>query len=459
MVDSNAKLHSFKDRINKYSYLYLSSFFWVVFISQILSLVVPIDFKINLLFALLGIFFGLYYLFDIRKFVLMDVIVLVYMAYILFNGFSIDYLNHWKYLYRAIVVQFAWIFFYFIGRKTYYSTELIIKNMQKPLIFCMICGLVFFIYPPSWYMQMKMEQLSFGYTEKDTFETFRLSSFWGHPYVISYAVFIYYTYIINKLFSQGSNKMLVLQVLICLIVLLLAQMRVAILMFLVAFVYHVLVYTGKKIKKFIFTILLTIALSSSLVYVFYSYIPVPVQEYVESRILGLTEEEEMTGRFEHTGGGISVANELWGNGFGRYDYEARQQGKFAIVDNEYQNHYAELGYIGLFFLISILLLSIVRFFWSPSLHIEFLLLVFSIIACIGASVFSNHHQYAYFFWFCIGRLWNSKYIKIIKRKNKRISRLKNSFRQKRHLKKNECFPREVFVNTEKPLCMHEAFTN
>ena len=105
-----------------------------------------------------------------------------------------------------------------------------------------------------------------------------------------------------------------------------------------------------------------------------------------------------------------------GDGLGRYDYLAREFGKWAIVDNEFQNHIAELGYFGASLLILMLLFTTFRCYKNKWLFVENSVVFFFVSAMIGASVLSNPHQFNYIFWYTLGLLWSDKYIICKRRK-------------------------------------------
>lgn len=124
-------------------------------------------------------------------------------------------------------------------------------------------------------------------------------------------------------------------------------------------------------------------------------------------MLQFFESDSMSNRFEHTAGGIESYT-LLGDGLGRYGYLAREYGKWAIVDNQFQCHLAELGYIGFTLLLFILFFTLKKCIRQKSLLIENSIFAFFCVAMLGASVLSNHHQFNYLFWYIVGCLWTQK---------------------------------------------------
>ena len=109
-----------------------------------------------------------------------------------------------------------------------------------------------------------------------------------------------------------------------------------------------------------------------------------------------------------------------GEGFGKYQLIARQYNKYAIIDNQYANTLAELGYFGLGLLVLIILLSLYRMFTHQKYYIEICVVLFFFINWFGASSLINSSQYAYIFWFCLGRLWSDSNYTYFDSTNNRI---------------------------------------
>ena len=121
----------------------------------------------------------------------------------------------------------------------------------------------------------------------------------------------------------------------------------------------------------------------------------------------VSEESYYDERLEFTSGGVTDYS-LFGDGVGYYGYTARENGRWAIVDQEFQEHLAESGYMGFTMLVIILTMSIFRCYRQRVMTIECSIVLFYIIAMIGASVLSNHHQYNYMFWFALGKIWTDQ---------------------------------------------------
>lgn len=408
------------NRIIKIASWMLSSFFFLILLLRLFNMV-SIDLH---LLQIMNVTFFLAGIFCMRKtsMVSFDIIIVLYIAYMLLNGLIIDYNYHGEFLYRALLIHVFPVMCYFIGRYTKIDIDIYLDRMKWPILFAMICGIVFYFLHPSWYVSMKEAQLQEYANEMRIAEIYRLSSFWGHPYALAYATFLYSIFI-TKLLICGIYKkkdmiICTLILFICIAVLLLAQLRVTIVVYALSIVYMIGFLRQESPTKKIKMIFILTFLVVSLFYLIVQLDSNNI-EYITNHITNLMEENSMSNRFEHTAGGITSYS-LFGDGLGRYGYPARTHGMWAIVDNEFQCHIAELGYIGISLLCSIILLTVLRCIKRSRLVLENIIISFFFLSMIGASVLSNHHQYNFIFWYTLGLLWSNKYkcVKMIKSKEK-----------------------------------------
>lgn len=385
-----------------------SNFFLIVFIKRILEFISIDIYLFQILYIVSGLF-GTCCIFKIKNKKIIDIVIVTYILYITLNALSFNYPHHWQYVYKAFIFQYTPIFCYFIGRTQIISTEYIIEKMRFPILFCMIAGLYFYFATPSWYIVMKESQLNDYASETYRQEIYRLSSFWGHPYYIGYATTIYVIYIFYRLkyFNYNATKSIVKYkdifiAILCITVLILAQLRITIFCSIIIYVYYNL--NNKYLFGSIIKILLSLSLLAGLSLYLFQQISPETSSYIMEHITVLFNTEMYGNRFDATSGGLDL-DTIFGYGFGRYDATARGFGKFALLDNEYQNHLAELGYIGLFLLIIIFAYTLCKvFIYGYQNKLESALFLFFILAAVGASVLSNETQYNYILWFVIGNL-------------------------------------------------------
>lgn len=392
-----------KKAIQKGEYFLLCNFFLIYAIAQLFLLLGLVDLHINQFFHLgLGVC-GVYYLFK-NNLRLFDSIILLYLFYLLLNGVLIDYDGHWQCFYRTLPIQIASIFCYFIGRFSKIEITEVLLKMKLPWICLSIIGLYCFFILPSWYIKMKTEQLGMGYTDNQYLSVFRLSSIWGHPYQITYATFFFGIYLIYDYVNKKTERYGLLFLMLCCLVLLLGQIRAAIGGLVVSLMIILLkshkAGVGKWVKISILSFLIAIGVILILSLVDNSQL----NSYIVNHMQEFLSGENMTDRLDYTSGGIKDYS-LFGDGFGRYGYEARLQDRYAIVDSEYQKHLAEVGYFGFAFLLLFIVFTLIKSIKKRIHTLELCVILFYCFAMIGASTLSNPHQFGFMFWFCLGKLW------------------------------------------------------
>ena len=399
-------------KIDKLVFCIVGNFFLWVSLSRILSLF-GISFNLFRVFQISGVLIAFYYLLKIKKNGF-DLLIMLYLTYILVNMIMIDYNYHGEMSYYAFIAQIIPVFFYYIGRgNVSLSMQEVIKRMKWPILISIVCGLFFFVQPPNWYMQMKLDQTNEVTNDYSMLEIFRLSSFWGHPYQVGYATLLYFSYLMYDSIKNGIGKekkgIRIASMLLCIICLILAQLRVTIAVALLLLFYFIfLEKRDNKVSLFLsifFAVIIVIGIS-----LYFINSNSDLSNYIYEHTAMIFNQEDYTNRFEHTAGGITNYS-LFGDGFGRYGFLAREHNGWALVDHEFQRHLAELGYVGCGFLIIILSLTFRYCFLNKDLALETGVFLFFVISMIGASVLSNEHQYNFIFWFCIGRIWNTIYNK------------------------------------------------
>lgn len=396
--------------INGTSWL-LSSFFLLTLLLRLFN-IIDIDLHLTQIMSVAFLFAGLC---CVRKIKVhgFDSLVLLYLFYMILNGLLIDYHHHWKFLYRALLAHVFPVMCYFIARYTQIDIGNYLTKMKWPILFAMTCGIAFYFLHPSWYVAMKESQIKEYATEMSISGVYRLSSFWGHPYVLGYATFLYCVIVTYKLLLGLKNRKELMFYLftafVCIVVLLLAQLRVTIVVYALSIIYMILSCKQESLSRKMWKIL-ELALCLILFAFIFLQFASESMDYISSHMLNLTEDNSMSDRFEHTAGGVNFFS-LFGDGLGRYGYPARDYGMWAIVDHEFQCHVAELGYFGVSLLCCIILLTTLKCFKRLHLVVENSILFFFFMAMLGASVLSNSHQYNYIFWYTLGLVWSANYKK------------------------------------------------
>lgn len=398
-----------KNPIKNIGTFFIAHFFLFTLGMQLFKLT-GMDLHIQQIMSICIFLSGIYYLTKFKHNSYFDSVIIVYILYMFFTTVLTNKIDYSMYFPRALYCHIFPVFCYFIGRNSQLSTEKVLSNMKWPILIAMICGIYFFFSMPEWYLRIKQEQLTSN-NEIHMMKIFRLSSFWGHPYPIAYATLLYTIYLIShtvKGIIKTKHEKISTYILlgICIIVLLLAQLRVTLVIAVLSFLF--LTYISKNSNKKTIFLLAIIISVFFVIYIFTTQLASSEFDFITNHIMEFFEEDALNNRFEHTAGGINGYS-LFGDGVGYYGFLARENNRWAIVDQEFQCHLAELGYWGFSLLLIIIASTVVRIikiYKNEKHSVDIMIFVFFTVAMLGASVLSNHHQYNYLFWFSLGHLWN-----------------------------------------------------
>ena len=395
----------------KFSHFSICNFFLIILLLRLNELFVStLDLYIIQLFFIINALCGIVLIRGTIK-NLMDLLVVIFIIYNILNGIIIDYPHHHFLFYKAFICELSAIFFYFIGRNVDWNINEILAKTKYPLLFAAFCGICSFFMMPSWYLNMKSAMLedSSGY-EGAVGETFRLSSFWGHPYQLGYAIAIFSSYSIMNCFNNPNKKYYIILSTFLFLVLILCQLRVCILFYILVFIYHFII-NGKETFFIKISLLSVVALLFIIIlYYLLNFLSPDQLDYIITHTDQLLESGAVDDRLEYTKMGLNndIFDSFFGYGVGHFSQNARVFNIPALVDCEYQKKLAELGFFGFSIFIMIIIGAILK------LSKEFKdntcansIVLFYVIASIGASCISNVHQYPYMFWFALGCLFNS----------------------------------------------------
>ena len=110
-------------------------------------------------------------------------------------------------------------------------------KLKYPIIAAAVFGLVFYFFPPGFYVSMKSTSLSDSTNLDAYYEIFRLSSFWSHAYTLAYALTIFLIYYFDYVMQKGWTLINTVLILFLFVVLVFAQMRVCIFSALLSFIF------------------------------------------------------------------------------------------------------------------------------------------------------------------------------------------------------------------------------
>lgn len=336
--------------------------------------------------------------------------------YIIYNLISIvNYINNdipLNIFFTELRNQIIPILFFFIGNNSKETDNKFYSGILLGSLYLFITGIILYFTMPSWYLTWKLTTLADWIPDVDQsfVSKYGLSSFFATSYHTGYLSIISISILLGQSLWKKINTYILLQFFVALIVLLLAQQRIAWLAFGFFFViYSVYIYKNKHAKPNVFLIIVL-----AIILIIISVLN------TNSQILSIY--EILQSRFESIDSAVSERSSTWiisitsifemlfGHGFGMASHSAGQYGFIEIADGNFFKLFYEIGLIGISILIWIMTITLFRCVKNfKVLMPEFYITFFVSIACIGATPFSMPLIIC-IYWFCVGRIWNNKYI-------------------------------------------------
>ena len=331
----------------------------------------------------------------------MDGWILVFILYQLISYLFSNY--PFSLFYYGIKAQIVPIAFYFIGRNRLFSDNKFLVRMKWSMMFAFICGLILYFWSPGWYIARKTIDLTASSSTNAFYEVTRLSSFWPWSYAMGYGSLYFIMYFAkDALFKKGN-----LQIYCCLItsllVLFFAQQRVSIAFFIVFMV--IISFWSNVDKKRILKVWLLICLFGIILFLWITnHADTDFIDYILNRSLN-SDENIISQRFELFSSFWNVS--ILGEGLGKYGHSALIYNMPSITDCEYIRFMAELGIIGCVIFFYICFKTIYKAFCLRKYCIfELCIILFFLVAMIGATPFENLSMQPFLFWYCLGRIYS-----------------------------------------------------
>ena len=409
-----------------WNFLFMN-FMWLYIISALATLAgqfIPV----LQIFMLICYIYGALQLVQIKNINFLDGIILIYSTYALVSSIGIDYPNHLHFLIHAFIFQVCPLMCYFIARNNEISLESVFKRMLVPMVIVMILGLYFYYAEPQWYTAIKWAIIYERYgnyaSQNSIIEQMRLTSIFSSSYYIAFATFFFSTYLLYALnfrtLSTSQKFLYVVLLVICVLVIILANHRTTILGFMISYAYCFLKGTNKSTRKYM-------VLGGGVIAIIFIAIVFSSEEYmnyISARFQSVTTEEGYQERLEHTGGEQNLLS-LFGDGYGRHSLRAREYGGWALIDSQYQKELGELGIVGFtMFMIILLVTGFKAINKRYDAGLELCIFLFFIEAFIGASCLAIDSEYSFIFWYVLGKI-NQKSINWRKKRNLSVPDKKN----------------------------------
>lgn len=359
----------------------------------------------------LTLFLFAIYQFASKRLKVGDILVLIYMTYCVC---SIIINDNWHIGKSAIKMDMFPIAYYALARFHPSKANTMMDNMKWPLIFAMICGLYLYVNPPGWYTAWKMRNWTTEGNEFLFYERMRLSGFWPWSYWLGYGSLFFIMYQMKKyVFDNIRDKYFSIWICIAILVLFLAQQRVAIVYFFVYFVALTWFATryNHNAGKLLIRIWLVIILGAVSIIFALNYIDESgLVEYVLNRSVNREDNliEERFNLYKHLFNNIS----FWGDGMGQHSHEIfymTGDHTNAITDCDYLRLLNEIGYMGFTILCMVILYSIKKGLKNIKVNFfELNIVGFLLVAMIGANPFELAILHSYIYWYAIGYINSGK---------------------------------------------------
>ena len=350
-------------------------------------------------------FIALFCLFQI-KWNALDFIVVFYVIYMFLSGIWGDVRTE---LYvDGIVGQIMPVSMYFIARGKWFKDNAFLENMRWPLLFSFVCAIYLYFSMPSWYVDFKTQNWTHELSGTNYYEHMRLSGFWPWSYFLGYASLFFIMYELKKnVFSSNCSHYQLVLLIPAFLVLFLAQQRVSI-AFCFLYIIFIIIYS-KKNNQNTYSILLKwtifscFVLAAFVLFVISSF-DKDLIDYILERSVN-SESNIVSDRFKLFGK-FSGTISLMGLGLGHNSHLARDYGPNSITDCDYLRILNEIGVIGFFILITIIIVSLLRGYCNlKSSFYEFSIILFLLVAMIGAAPLEHLPLHPYMYWYCIGRIF------------------------------------------------------
>ena len=319
------------------------------------------------------------------------------------------------------------MFFFLWGADTRDTSD----NFSKVLFFSMLAavsvGLYLHITTPSFYTSYMYEVKQAGYmasqyvTEATIMESKRFSGIFESSYTISYlgmcAMLIGLSWILTHR-TKYNNVVLLAAVTIFIVSLFLCLQRIAIAMT-VVFLLLFLIWGNKSgVKSLRYYGLGLFALIMVIPVITISLSERSEQLYMllSARFETMDFNEAMAGRTnQYAQVDFVSADKIFGNGIGSAStFAIDNYNVQGVTDGEYVKQIMELGYVGLGILLILVLKSVLKVRgYFRYFSMEICIVFYYLVAGIGHNSLTTYFT-VYAFWFFLGRLNNSAYIKRIK---------------------------------------------
>lgn len=362
-----------------------------------------------------------------------DILVFLFLFYLflstlwtIIGGFQIECITE---SFKLFVIPF---FFYFWGRNSDNLSNRFYSVFVWTCFVSMFLGLVFYFTMPSFYATYLLESYQNSWMRQGSeatadmiIDTRRFSSFFSSSYSVCFFAVSSLAIVVGARARNVKERLIgipeynnVLSYIISIVLVvssILSLQRIAMVYSLVVVSFYIL-YSAKmgKTKSFLASLTVIVTLFIAIFF----YMPQSnggrneaINENLISRLNNMDFKEAMgerSGQYNFVAANIEKYI-IAGSGFGSAGTRAVELGHKGITDGEYVRLFAELGSIGCFILILLIIKTYSRGFRQFKLYnAELVIITFFLLSGIGANSLSMN-LWSGIFWYSVGRVWNNQY--------------------------------------------------
>lgn len=388
-------------KLFKYSYFVFVNYFWIVTVSSLL--LIAFGAKQYLISMLLPIaFYALAYASRKKQnLTIFDMLIICILISDVISWAINDYRFKSTLIMRHIIGPVSYMFVYYVGRNLPVEKSYkVFKASLLPALITSVIGIYCFFFPPSWYFSI-MEDGALA-----SLEALRLHSIFSSPYQLAYLDCFLLGYIFFRIFQYNDSfKKYKYHIVVFVITLVFCMMRapmvgVALYLFFGLLLSSIVKGNFKKLINVLIGLIVMIG-------VMFVVLKNTNAQYVDYLAEKFEIVFEKNSTFVEDRYKLMEADEsFFGDGAGRHNLWADDYVVGSSMrDGEYQKLMQEVGYVGQYIYIILIVLVMIKCLFHPKhLLFEFSTMAFLLIAMIGAAPLSTIDKSCFVFWLVMGRV-------------------------------------------------------
>lgn len=336
-------------------------------------------------------------------------LVTMYIIHCLFSYFFNSY--SFSSYYYSIIYEISPILFYYIGQSRRYCTPIFYTGMVVCALVAGLVGYYLYFANPGWYAAYRYSSIE----DTTNLDLLRFSSFWKSPYSISYLSCCAIIYSSRCIALNKRVWFYLCTISISLFSIILTQQRVALVFSCPVLLYMLFLARGsnttlktrKQLRTFFIGMVVVVLILS---YSVLLSLDEETLSFAFDKILTMNESGNLVAdRIKIFDAWLKKPFPIFGDGSGRYSHAIADTGN-AISDCEYLKIIFEKGLVGFFLFSFISIVTVLRGInLRKVFSVELLIILFFLLAMVGADPISGTETRPWLFWYCIGRI-NSNYL-------------------------------------------------